>query len=562
MRKIFKQLTAAGVAAAMAMSLTACGGSSTTETKAAETKAATEAAAETTAAATPDAAPDNTDILKQPEGWTEKDATESIVYMTANAINTLDKWSTSAGDTTFMYNYLVFDGLFNKDENEQTIPWLAESYEMADDFSNIKIKLRDEVYFTNGEKMTADDVIFSFERIRDDKEHLPDSVAKGWRNYLGEIEKVDDLNIVINFTQPMPEFWVQANIPDTQILCKSAFESMDYDEFWKAPVGTGAYVVADFDGANSTVEFELRQDENGYWGYDYLDTYTNVKNISFKYSPEATTRVASLRTGEADIINNPPTMDIAGLASEGFTIGQLPAATMVFMQTACGPENTLSNRDLREALSLCIDRKIIVDALLEGYGIPATQMGTEGDLGYREDLAYEYDVEKAKELVKTSGYDGTPLKLIYSTSTVAIAPEMSQAFQSMAAEVGINIEVTPLEVAIYDEARANRDFDLCIASIGKSGQMWFKTGAEVIGNDRFNTGVDNEELIALGKSLQTEMNEAKQDEIFAEMNKIQLEEFEPNLYLYYPLLQVASQSKVHGIRYHKNMDISALVVEK
>lgn len=560
MKKIFKQLAVVGMAATMVMSATACGNSGS-ETKTTETTAAqTKDAAETTASATQTA--ETSDILKQPEGWTEKDATESIVYMTANSINTLDKWSTSAGDTTFMYNYLVFDGLFNKDENEQTIPWLAESYEMADDFSYIKIKLRDEVYFTNGEKLSSDDVIFSFERIRDDKEHLPDSVAKGWRNYLGELEKVDDLNLIMHFTQPMPEFWVQANIPDTQILCKSAFESMDYDEFWQNPIGTGAYVVTEFDGANSTIEFELRQDENGYWGYDYMDTYTNVKNISFKYSPESTTRVASLRTGEADIINNPPTMDIAGLAAEGFQIGQLPATTMVFLQTACGEENTLSNRDLREALSLCIDRNLIVQALLEGYGIPATQMGTEGDLGYREELAYEYDIEKAKELVKNSGYDGTALKLIYTTSTVAIAPEMSQAIQSMAAEVGINIEVAPLENAIYDEARTNRDFDLCIASIGKSGQMWYKTGAEVIGNDRFNTGIDNEELIALGQSLHTEVNETKQDEIFAEMNKLQLEEFEPNLYLYYPLLQVASQSKVHGIRYHKNMDISALVVEK
>ena len=555
MKRSTKKLMALGLAAVTALSLTACGGGGqTAETASAEAAAgnASEAAAETKTDG-------DQDLLKQPEGWTEKDATESVVYMTGTAITTLDKWSTSAMDTTFMFNYLTFDGLFNKDENEQTIPWLAESYEMSDDHSQITLHLRDDVYFTNGEPLTADDVVFSFERLRDDKEHLPDSIVKGWRNYLGEMEKVDDHTVIMHFTQPMPEFWSMANIPDTQILCKSAFEAVPYEEFWKAPVGSGPYVVSSFDGANSIVELDLRTDEHGYWGYDATDTYTNVKHITIKQSPESTTRVSSLRTGEADIIMQPPTMDIENLKNEGFTIGQMPASTQVFLQMACAPGDKLDNKDLREALSLCIDRELIVSALLEGYGIPAKGMMVEGDIGYRDDIQYEYNPDKAKELVEKSGYDGTPLKLIYSPSTVSIAPEMSQAIQSMASSIGINIEVTPLETAIYDEARTNHEYDLCIASIGKSGNMWYKTGAEVIGNDRFNTGHDNEELKALGHELASEMDEEKQDEIFAEMNRIQLTEFEPNLYLYSPRIQVGSSAKIHGIRYHKNMDISALV---
>lgn len=569
MKKRFKRLMALGIAVSMAAALTACGGSSgQTSTDQTSTAAQQEAAgnADPQAKETPAAgtAAADTFSLDQPEGWTEADATEKVVYQTNSAINTLCKWSQSAGDTTFMVDYLLFDGLLNKDTEGNTIPWLAESWEMAEDNSKITFHLRDDVYFTNGEKLTADDVIFTFETIRDDIEHLPDSTAKGWRKYIGELEKIDDLSFTLNFSAPMPEFWVMANIPDLQIICKSAYEGTSWEDFWKNPVGTGAYVVTSFDGANSVVELELRSDEHGYWAYDAMNRYTNVKNITFQYSPEATTRVSSLRTGEADIIANVPSADVESLKAEGYTVETLYPATYVFLQTACAEGDILSNRDLREALSLCIDRPLIVQALLDGYGIPCDYPCLNYDLGYRDTIKYEYDVEKAKELVAGSGYNGESIRFIYSASTVPIATELCQAIQSMATSIGLNVEVVPLEVAVYDEARNNHDFDLCLASISKSGNMWFKTASEVIGADRFHTGLDNEELMSLGKQVGSEMNMEKQDDLLAQMYQIELTEFEPNLYLYWPTNLYARKNNVHGITFHafKNGDYSMMVVEK
>ena len=412
--------------------------------------------------------------------------------------------------------------------------------------------------------MTADDVIFSFERLRDDKEHLPDSSVKSWRNYIGELEKIDDFNFVLNFSAPMPEFWTLVDTPDVQIICKEAFESTPYEKFWQNPVGSGPYVVTSFDGANSIVEFDLRTDEHGYWGYDYADRYTNVKHITFQYSPEDTTRVSSLRTGEANVINNVPTTDVEPLSLEGYHMENLVPATYVFLQVSCGPDNPFSNRDLREALSLCIDRQLIVDALLDGYGQACTYPSLEHDLGYRESPRYEYNLERAKELVQSSGYNGETLKFVYTTSTVSIATELCQAIQSMAASAGLNVEVVPLEVAVYDDTRMNRDYDICLASIGKSGNMWFKTAAEVVGNDRFNTGLDNEELMALGVRMQSEMDVETQDKILAEMYEMELKEFEPNLYLYWPTIVYSWDSNIHGISFHghKIGDLSAMVWNK
>lgn len=547
MKRKFKQLVSAGLAITMMISLTACGGSQKAETQAAGQTETADTSAETT--------PQNAEVVLegQPENWTEADATESVVFQDNAMITTLDRWSATSNDTTFAVDYLVFDGLLSKDSDGKAIPWLAESYEMSDDYSYITYHLRDDVYFTNGEKLTADDVIFTFERLRDDKEHLPDSTSKSWRNYLGEIEKTDDQTVVMHFVQSMPEFWSLVTLPSAEIFSKKAFEEAEsYEEFWKHPVGSGPYTVTSFDPANSITELELRTDEHGYWGYDYLDTYTNVKHITIKYSPEATTRISSLRTGEADIVNNVPTTDVPSLKQEGYTVQYLPPTTYMFLQTASAAGDTFENRDLREALSLSIDRNLIVQALMDGLGTPVEYPCLTTDLGYREsDKNYTYDKEKAKSLVEASGYNGESVKLIYTPSVVAIAPELCQAIQSMAGEVGINIEVVPLEEAVYNEARLNHDFDICLCSTSRSGNMWFKTAAEIVGNDRFNTGFQNEELKSLGKELQSVMDEEKQDEILAKMYDIELTDFAPNIYLYWPSLVFSWNKNIQGIEFHQ-----------
>ena len=564
MRKIFRKLAAAGLAICMTTSLAACGGGQ--EGSTAQQTAYSKKSEETTAAGSTESAAETlaeeTFSLEQPEGWTEKDATESIVYQMTSSINTLDKWSQSTQNPNFELDYLVFDGLLSKDDEGNTIPWVAKEWEMAEDYSSITFHLRDDVYFTNGELLTADDVIFSLERLRDDKEHLPDSVVKGWRNYIGELEKIDDFNLTLHFAAPMPEFWTMVNVPDTLIVCKSAYESTPYEEFWQNPVGSGPYVVTSFDGANSVVELELRTDEHGYWGYDYANRYTNVKHITMKQSVEATTRVSSLRTGEANIVNGIPTSDVEPLKSEGYYIHEVVPASYVYLQTACGEGDLFSNRDLREALSLCIDRGLIVQALLDGYGIPCMYPCLEHDLGYRENLTYQYDVERAKELVANSGYNGEPIRFIYSTSVVSIGTELCQAIQSMANSVGFNVEVVPLETAVYNEARSSRDFDIILSSIGKSGNMWYKTAAEGIGEDRFNTGFQNEELKKLGKQMAAEMDQEKQDELLAQMYEIELAEFEPNIYLYWPTELYAWKDSIKGISFHghKISDMRAMVV--
>lgn len=476
-------------------------------------------------------------------------ATETVVFQTSSACYTLDGYAAAGGDTLYTLSSMIWDPLIVRDdETGDYIPWLAESYSLAEDGASMTFKLREDAYFTNGDQVVSDDAVFSFERVLNDAEHVPDNAAKPIRNYVSSIEKIDDFSFVVNFNQPNPEFtYFLCSFP---ILSKAAYDEMGYEGYFAAPVGCGPYVVENFDSANSNATFSIRTDEHGWWGYDYANSYSNVKTVKVMYAPEATTRLASLRAGEADLVSDVPTMDVPSLTDEGYTIDVLPATTYVFLQFRCDANSLFSNRDLREAMSLCIDRNAIVAALLGGYGIPATTNALPGNLGYRDDIAYEYDIEKAAELVKASGYDGSPIKFIYTTSTVSIANELAQAIQSMAQKIGLNLQVTPLEVAVYDETRAAGTYDLSIASIIKSGNMWFKTAAEVIGNDRFGTGHDNAELMELGHEIGRTMDQAKLDGLLSEMAGIELTQFEPNLYIYFPTLIYAQSAKLTDVSWH------------
>jgi peptide/nickel transport system substrate-binding protein len=458
--------------------------------------------------------------------------------------------------------YLVFDPILILDEEGNLKPWIAESYEFAKDDTWVKFKLREDVYFTNGVQLTADDLIFTFERLRDDRQHLPDSVAKNWRNYIGALEKVDKFTVILNFSQTMPEFWYQIVDPTFQLICKSAYEQMGYDAFWQHPVGTGPYVVESWDAANSVCKMTIRTDEHGYWGYKATNTYTNVKNITIQYSPEGQTRLASLRSGEVHIIDNVPTTDTAILERQGFRTEVMRPKNVVFLQTTSSKGDIFDNEKLREALSLCIDRELIIETLLSGFGIPTTEPCRPGDLGYTGKQNIFYDPVKAKQLVAESGYNGRPINFIFTQSTVAIGNELTQAIQSMAKDVGINLQIKMLETAIYDQARSNHDYDLCLAAIADSGNMWLKIGSDVIGSDRFNTGFQNVQLKELGKSIGVTMDPVKADQLYKEVYAIETREFAPNIYLYWPTLVTAWSPRLSGVFFHfdQKPDLHAVVL--
>ena len=497
-----------------------------------------------------------------PAEWDESQATETLVMHISSQAHTLSKWETSAGDMLTDLCFLVFDPMLKMYEDGSIGGWLAEEYKMADDSMSIYFKLREDVWFTNGSKFNADDVAFTFEQILTDTEHYPDSTTKNWRNYVDHVEVTGEYECTMYFKKLMPEFWGLIVDNSTQIIDKETFEEIGWEAYFASPVGTGPYEFTNIDLANSAFELTIRSDEHGWFGFDAYGSYTNVKNIKVMTSSESQTRIASLKTGEVQIIDAVPTSDVPSLVDAGYNIIKMPPNQQVFLEFNCAPGKAFADQKLREALSLVIDREAIVDVLLDGYAFPAETGCLPGNLGYREDVKYSYDVERAKTLVAESTYGGEELEFIYTTSTVAIANELCQYIQQAAAEVGINLKLIPQDVAVFDSERLAGNCDICLSAIVKTANMWYKTAANVIGDDRFKSGYVNEELKALGLEIQSVLDEKVMDEKLAQMYAIQHEDFQPVLYLYYPTLLVATQGNVSGILNHNRHypDISAVVI--
>ena len=489
-------------------------------------------------------------VAVKPANWKESDATKSFSYHVGSAIVSLDKWVATSNNTIQAIEYCIFDPILSRDEDGNLIPWLAKDWKFTDDFMAVTFYLRDDVYFTNGTKFTADDLIFTFERLRDDTTHYAAASVRNWRPYLGTLTKNGDYEVTLNLNMKMPEFSYLIIDPAIGVICKSAYESMDYDTFWRKPIGTGAYVVESWDSANNICKMTLRSDPNGYWGYKAYGTYTNVKNLTVQYSPEGQTRISSLRSGEVQMIEDIPTTSKATLERDGFITQAMRPVNLTFLQTASARGDAFDNQKLREALSLCIDRELIVESLLSGFAIPCTEPCRPGDLGYTGVQNIFYNPERAKQLVAESGYDGRPLNFIFTTSVVNIGNELSQAIQSMAASVGINLRINMLEVAVYDQDRLAHQFDLVLSNIADSGNYWFKIGNNVIGQDRFNTGFQNARLKQLGLDLGDALDPNEADKIYKEMYSIETKEFAPNIYLYFPTRVHSWVRNATGMRFH------------
>jgi peptide/nickel transport system substrate-binding protein len=236
-----------------------------------------------------------------------------------------------------------------------------------------------------------------------------------------------------------------------------------------------------------------------------------------------------------------------------------------YLQVASAKGDVFDNQKLREALSLSIDRDAIVSTLLNGYAIPARWPARKGDLGYVEKPAtpITYNKAKAVQLVKESGYTGKEIDFIYTPGMATNSNELTQAIQSMAAEVGIKLKIRPLENAVYNDARAKHQFELVLAAIGYSGNAWYKTAHDVIGMDRFNTGVQNKKLKDLAMSLENIVDEAKAAAIYRQIYEIETTEFDPNIYLYWPSNIGAWDAKVTGVLWHFNQfpDLNSLVIK-
>lgn len=287
-------------------------------------------------------------------------------------------------------NLLLFDGLTAHDGANNVVPALAESWDYDADTCTYTFHLRDGVRWHDGEAFTADDVKFTIEAIMN-----PDNASENAPNYedVAAIEVIDDLTVAFTLTAPNAAFldyMTMAVLP--QHLLQG--EDMQTSDFFRAPVGTGPYKLAEWDVGQSIVMTS---------NADYFLGAPNIDTVIFKIVPDDNAQAIQLEAGELDLALLDPKNAQNFADKPGFNCYDMTTADYRGILFNFWNEYWTENRDIIPAVCCAIDREAIIDAVLLGQGMPA--YGPLQRNVYNDDTVerYDYDPVRAKEILEAAG---------------------------------------------------------------------------------------------------------------------------------------------------------------
>lgn len=353
-------------------------------------------------------------------------AKDSVVIAVLASPDSLDPMG-----TTMLYASQVFKNingyLFEYNEKNELCTSIADSYEVNEDSTVFKIRLKEGVLFHNGEELKASDVVYTMERGK--------SHPFGPQNYplIEKIVALSDYEVEITLASSYSPFPGILATPGFAILNEKVTTELG-DKFARNPVGCGPYKFISWtEGENIKLEAFN----------DYFQGAPNIKNATVKFIPDQNTALIALETGEIDYsyvfpesakpdIKDNPDLDLFYFDSTSFHF-----ITMNHNVKA------LSNKKVRQAINIAINRDDVIAVALEGEGKACVIPVNTNTFGYMDVKGYDYDVEKAKSLMKEAGYaDGFKLKI---TAQDPMTKKIAEVAASNLADIGITLEIEVLE---------------------------------------------------------------------------------------------------------------------
>jgi len=306
----------------------------------------------------------------------------------------LDPIDTEAFINQFMVLYALHDALVKPMPAGDNTPSLAESWTMSKDGLTYDFVIRKNARFHNGDRVTAEDAKFSFERYRG-------SAAKLLKERVREVQVVDAQRVRFILKEPWPDFMTFYGTSATGaawIVPKKYVEKVGEDGFIKAPIGAGPYRFVSFQPGISLVMEAFE----GYWR-----KVPSVKRLVFRSMPDETTRAAALRAGDVDIVyllSGPTAEDVKKSPGLRLAAARPPGVVFLDLPEQWEPKSPWADRRVRVAASHALDRTGLNNA--ETLGMSRT---TGGLVPRTLDFAkvYEppaYDPALAKRLLSEAGF--------------------------------------------------------------------------------------------------------------------------------------------------------------
>jgi len=426
---------------------------------------------------------------------------------------------------TLQLSHMVFDPLVRWNKDLGFDPRLAKSWERVDE-TTMRFNLREGVKFHSGDEMTAEDVVYTIERLKSSPDFK--GIFSGWTSATA----VDDYTVEIKTAGPSPLVLHTATYVfpmDKDFYTEGGDEIVKHgDSFASQNIsGTGPFTISEREQGVKVV-FERNPD---YWDEN---SPGNVETAVLTPIKEAPTRVAALLAGDVDFIAPVPPTDLERIENnEDVNLVTMTGTRIITLQLNQKRSEALANPKVRQAIAYAINNEGIVQKIMKGFGTVAAQQSPEGYVGHNPDLEPRFDVAKAKSLMEEAGYaDGFSATMMCPNNRYVNDFKICEAAAAMLAKINIDVDLTTMPKAQYWPKFDERAADIMMIGwhsdtedSANFNEFLTMTPNEDTGRGQYNSGnYSNPRVDELTEASLTETDPEKRAEMLQEVEKILYEE--------------------------------------
>ncbi len=359
---------------------------------------------------------------------------ERLTILSSIALDTLHPYAHSSSPHYGIWNNMIEPLVEVNYAKREYFGVLAESWQFQG--KRWVFKLRKNVRFHDGSPFTAADVIYSINRIKNDK---PSMQKENFRD-VTEMQALDDYTVA--FTTEVPNAVFLDRLQNRFMLGKAGMEAQSADPAEQKPVGTGPYRFVSWQRDGNLV---MTRHDN-YWG-----TKAAVKEIVLRRVKEDAGRVAGLLAGQGDVTNNVPVEELSRFENHPRVRAEKVEGVRMYFLAMNVTHKPFDNKMVRQAINYAVDPAVIIKHIYEGNGYVMNGPMGSNVIGFDPKIKrYPVDLKKAKELLDKAGYpQGLQVKLYFSPDRYPKAKEVCQVIADQLAKAGIKVELVSQEFVIF-----------------------------------------------------------------------------------------------------------------
>lgn len=439
----------------------------------------------------------------------------------------------------------IYDSLVELDPNLEIQPALAESWEVSEDGLTYTVQLRDDVVFHNGRAMTAEDVVYSYERIVAEETGSP--LASRFTQ-VSEARAEGDHTVVFELSEPFAPFL--ANLTSLYVVPQEVVE--EAGDLQQQAVGTGPFMLDEI-VPDTLIRLVANPDY-------YREGQPMLEAVQFNIVPEASTRAAGMRTGEYHLL---PTVDPATAETLRNTpnVELLETQDLAYSLLGLNVEvEPFGQAEARRAINQIVNRDEIVQAVYLGNAVPGGPLSpalTEWALPTSEFPCYQADAAAGQQTLADLGVEDLEIELL-TFGTIREVSDLAQVLQAQLTAAGIDTTVNVAEFGTFVQDWRNSNFEAFVSLNGGNPDpdgYLYRTFHSEGATNVFN--YSNPEVDRLLEEGRTTTDPEQRYEIYAELQRILACEG-PIVHVAYGTLFTAVRDEVEGFQQVPSRDLRYL----